>query len=205
MPQDVQLTCRLCGQAHGAFRLSPGQRAYCSRCGTAMAKENLLGEHASLACAVTGLVFAAPSVFLPFISASKLGDERDSLLLTGVLTVWRHDMRTLAVLVTLCGLLLPVAFLLSMIVLHLPRLRLHPSDRRLLSRFAHFLDHWAFPEVQVLAVFVALMRLGSQVEVTIGSGFWCYCAMSVFLLLSQRGFEFELSEEPQLAPALAPP
>ncbi|HEY1763308.1 MAG TPA: paraquat-inducible protein A [Opitutaceae bacterium] len=168
-----------------------------------MAKENLLGEQASMVFAITGLIFAAPSSFLPFISASKLGDVRDSLLLTGPATAWHHDMRTLAALVVLCGLLLPIVFLVSMILMHLPPVNLHPSDRRLLTRVAHFLDHWAFPEVQVLAVLVALMRLGGMVEVSVGSGFWCYCAMSIFLLLSQRGFEFELAEKPQLATAPA--
>lgn len=166
-----------------------------------MAKENRLGEHASISFALAGLVFAVPSAFLPFISASKLGDERDSLLLTGPGIVWHHDMRTLAALVVLCGFLLPIVFLVSLVLLHLPQVNLHPSDRRLLSRFAHFLDHWAFPEVQILAVLVALMRLGSLVEVTLGSGFWCYCAMSLFLLLSQRGFEFELAERPEPAAA----
>jgi paraquat-inducible protein A len=164
-----------------------------------MAKESLGGGQTSLAYAVTGLIFAIPSAILPFISASKLGDERDSLLFTGVSVAWRHDMRTLATLVALCGYLLPIVFLVSMVFLHLPQLSLRAPDRRLLTRLAHFLDHWAFPEVQVLAVLVAVMRLGSQVEVSIGSGFWCYCAMSAFLLLSQRGFEFELSEEPRAA------
>lgn len=47
------------------------------------------------------------------------------------------------------------------------------------------------PEVQVLAVIVALLKLGNLVTVTIGAGFWCYGAMSLALLLAWHSFEFQ--------------
>ncbi len=167
-----------------------------------LAKQTRLGPHAVLALALAGLVFAVPAALLPFISARKLGDERDSLLFTGVATLWNHDMRTIAVVIVLCGAVLPIAFLFALALLHAPPALLPPaSARRLLFRFARFLEHWAFPEVQVLAVLVALMRLGSVVEVSVGAGFWSYCAMSAFLLLAHRNFDFESSASP--AEALA--
>ncbi len=197
MAKAVHLRCRLCDQAHGPVVLSPGERAYCARCGTMMAKQTRFGPDAGLALALAGLVFALPAALLPFISARKLGDERDSLLFTGVATLWHHDMRTIAVLIVLCGALLPVAFLVALAWLHAPpALSPQPAARRYLFRCAHFLEHWAFPEVQVLAVLVALMRLGSLVDVSIGAGFWSYCAMSIFLLLAHRNFDFESSASP---------
>jgi paraquat-inducible protein A len=118
-------------------------------------------------------------------------------LFTSAAAFWNHDMRAMALLVALCGALLPFALLLSLAVLHAPsHLRLSTGDTRFLFHAAHFVEHWAFPEVQVLAVFVALMRLGSLVDVTIGPGFWCYCAMAFFLVLAQRSFDFESFDSP---------
>ena len=160
-----------------------------------MTKERRLGPHAALAFSLAGLILAVPAALLPFIGAGKLGDERVSVLFTGVRTLWDNGMRALAVLVLLCGALLPWALLATLAALHAPaRYKCGPVNALLLSRAARVLEHWAFPEVQVLAVLVALMKLGSVVDVTLGPGFWCYCAMAVLLLLAQRSFDFESYE-----------
>jgi paraquat-inducible protein A len=128
---------------------------------------------------------------LPLVSAGKLGDERISLLFTGVWSLWNNGMYSLAILVFLCGGLLPFTLLATLTVLHASsRLGWQKTDFPHLFRVARILQHWAIPEVQVLAVLVALMKLGSIVEVTIGPGFWCYCAMAFSLLIAQHNFDF---------------
>jgi paraquat-inducible protein A len=162
------------------------------RCDTVLAKGIRLGSDMALVFSITGLILALPAALLPFISAGKLGDERISFLFTGVGSLWGGGMRSLAVLVFLCGGLLPLALLATLAVLHTPaRLRWEKLDLRLLFRAAHALEHWAIPEVQVLAVLVAMTKLGSLVDVTIGPGFWCYCAMALSLLISQHSFDFD--------------
>jgi paraquat-inducible protein A len=139
---------------------------------------------------VTGLILAMPACFLPFIGAGKLGAERVSTLFTGVGALWDNGMRALAILVLLCGALLPILLLSTLCVLQAPpRITRWIASTDLLARAARALELGAIPEVQVLAVLVALMKLGSLVNVRIGPGFWCYCAMSFCLLLAQRSFD----------------
>jgi len=205
MGKDVHLTCRLCGQEHRPIRLAPGEKAFCDRCGSMMAKALHLGPDAPLAFSTAALILAVPAALLPFIGAGKLGDERISLLFTGVRTLWNHGMRAVAVLVFLCGALLPWALLGAVALLHAPaRWRCDPANALFLCRAARVLEHWAFPEVQVLAVLVALTKLGSVVDVTIGPGFWCYCGMAVLLVLAQRSADFDSHPAPSPAGA-APP
>jgi paraquat-inducible protein A len=162
------------------------------RCEAVLAQGTRLGPDTALVFSITGLVFALPAAVLPFISAGKLGDERISLLFTGVWSLWDGGMGPLAILVFLCGGLLPFALLATLAVLHTSsRLGWQNDDLRFLFRVARVLQHWAIPEVQVLAVLVALMKLGSLVEVTIGPGFWCYCAMALSLLIAQHSFDFD--------------
>jgi paraquat-inducible protein A len=162
-----------------------------------MAKGNRFGTDAAFVFSLTGLIFAVPATLLPFIGAGKLGNERISLLFTGVGALWDDGMRMVAVLVFLCGALLPVMLLGILAMLHVPkRFDWHPAGISTLYRAARALEHWAIPEVQVLAVLVALMKLGSVVEVTIGPAFWCYCATALSLLLAQQSFDFEAPSRP---------
>jgi paraquat-inducible protein A len=192
MDSQARLACHLCGQEHRPIQLEPGERALCVRCEAVLAKGTRLGPDTALVFSITGLVFALPAALLPFISAGKLGDERISLLFTGVWSLWDCGMCPLAILVFLCGGLLPFALLATLAILHTSsRLGWQNENLRLLFRVARALQHWAIPEVQVLAVLVALMKLGSLVEVTIGPGFWCYCAMALSLLIAQHSFDFD--------------
>jgi paraquat-inducible protein A len=192
---SAPLVCPLCGHAHQAIRLAPGERALCLRCDTVLARAPRFGRDATLVFTITGLILAVPSLLLPFITAGKFGQERGGLLMTGVEGLWDHDMRLLAIWVLLCGAVVPMLLLSAMAGVLLPvRFGWAQQPSEFLARTAHALGYWAIPEVQVLAVLVALMKLGSLVNVTIGFGFWAYIGMSFSLLLAWRGFMLRSAE-----------
>jgi len=172
--------------------LQPGEKALCSRCDSVLAQGSRLGAHGTLVFSLTTLALAIPAMTLPFISAGKFGEERVSRLFTGVGSLWNNGMRGVAVLVFLLGGLLPLLLAALLATVEISRrLRRSWVGFDYAFRLARALEPWAIPEVQVLAVFVALIKLGSLVTVTIGLGCWCYCAMTVCLLVTQRSFDFD--------------
>lgn len=190
----TRLSCPLCGQVHQPVPLAPGERALCVRCGTVLARRSRWGTDAALAFALAGLLLAGPALMLPFVSAGKFGQFREGVLLTGVEGLWANGMPLLGTWVLLCGLVVPLTVLIVLVV-ELCRVRFggaEPSDAVL--RAARAIGYWAMPEVQVLAVLVALTKLGSLVDVTIGAGFWCYIAMSLALLLAWRSYLLQPAE-----------
>lgn len=187
----VRLTCRLCGCEHDAIPLARGERASCARCGALLAARSRFDADAPLAFALTGLLLAYPAFTLPLVKVAKFGGERDGLVVTGVAALWHHDMRLLAIWVLFCGALAPLALLGTLIGLLGPaRFALPWRTGPKWWRAARALDHWAMPEVQVLAVLVALFKLGSLVNVSLQTGFWCYAAMAGMILLAWRTCEF---------------
>lgn len=195
--------CRVCGFAHQPVPLRRGERAVCVRCATVLTSNRRLGPGGGLALAVTALILAVPAMWLPFLTAGKLGTARVSVLFTGVDGLWENGMKLLAVWVFLCGWFVPIALLAILATVLWPGRRGERSPQiAALARLALALEHWAMPEVQVLAVLVALMKLGSLVEVSIGPGFWFYSAMSLTLLLAWRSVDLEVlaeAEEPAAA------
>jgi paraquat-inducible protein A len=186
------LSCRLCGCEHRRVALGLGERALCTRCGTLLERRGWLGRDAGLAFAVTGIALALPALTLPFITVDKLGREHVGLALTGAVALWEAGMRLLAIWVALCGAITPIVMLFALAtVLLRARVGRHRITTQRWRRIAHIVEHWAMPEVHVLAVLVALIKLGDLVHVQIGPGFWCYVAMSIALLLAWRGFDVE--------------
>ena len=168
------------------------QRALCVRCGALLARPALFGRDAGLAFALAGLILLLPALWLPFATVSRVGPPRATTVLDGAWALWEHGMPFLAGWVALCGAAFPALLLLVLCgAWWAVRRRTRGPGARALLAASHALQAWAMPEVLVLAVLVAFVRIDAVADVSLESGFWCYAALSVALVIAWRSLLLE--------------
>lgn len=192
-PVPRHVPCPLCARLHQAVELRRGERALCTACGATL-QRRLSGE-AALAFATTALLLALPAVQAPLVIVRKFGADHPNYLWTGVRSLWQQGMPLLSVWVALCGALVPLALIGILAgVVASSRLARDGRPSALWRRAAHALQRWSMPEVHVLAILVAFIKIGVLVHVEPGLGLWFYSAMAVATLLAWRNLDLREGE-----------
>jgi paraquat-inducible protein A len=150
----------------------------------------------TLAWVATGLILWLPANLLPIAELSRFGNTHEARLVTGALSLWNHGQPWVAVLVALCGIAAPLGLLLSFTFLLVPITLGRPSaGLRFLVRWLRALELWSIPEVYLLAVLVAFIKLGALASAMPSAGLWCYAGMSAALLVAWRRFDIDAATE----------
>jgi paraquat-inducible protein A len=190
------LACPWCGQLHTRIPLKPGDTGKCVRCDGHLATGRAASWSVTLAWVLAGLVLWVPANVLPIVSLSQLGMADESRLATSVAGLWQEGMPWVAVLVALCGIIAPLLLLLALTTLLLPlALNRAFAPSRFLIRWLRALELWSIPEVYLLGVLVAFIKLGDVVRAAPGAGLWCHAGMAIALFLAWRHLDINAVAE----------
>jgi paraquat-inducible protein A len=107
-----------------------------------------------------------------------MGNVRMNTLFTGVAELFVQGLWDMALLVLLTSIIFPVLkmVLLLYTLTGISIGRLFPGTGSVF-RWYHYLQEWAMVDVFVLGVMVALTKLDSFADVSLGLGFWSLCVM----------------------------
>jgi len=173
------MTLAACPACDALQRLPPlqaGERARCVRCGQTLALEPGAGSLGrTLALAVAAAIVLAIGNATPLMELSAIGRHSSTTVLGGAYALWQQGYEGTAALVAFACVLAPAAYLSFLLaVLWLPRWG------SALMRHAGFMLSWSMPEVMLLGILVALIKIGALARVTPGIGLY---AMGVLVVL----------------------
>ena len=161
-------------QIHGSGRY----KVVCPRCGSSLyvVKGNTLPL--SLSLVVTGCFLIIPAFTTPVFILTSMGNVRMNTLFTGVAELFVQGLWDIALLVLFTSIIFPVLkmILLLYTLAGISIGRLFPATG-CVFRWYHYLQEWAMVDVFVLGIMVALTKLGTFADVSLGLGFWSLCVM----------------------------
>ncbi len=188
----MQRACPGCGLLHTVPQSIDRMTAYCVRCPTAVHRVTgrAPGDDMALTIAALVLLFVMCTTTLMTVQSSGMIHSAD--LLSGPAELVRRDMWPLALVVIFVTLIAPFAKLGGTLYVLL-RLRLPspPAHLRRVFAVAETLRPWTMIEVFVFGVFVAYVKLGDLVHITLDVGVYALLALTIVLVWADSAIDRE--------------
>jgi len=191
-------SCPHCGLIQKVPPVSPGLRACCFRCegGLGTGPRRWVSNSRTAAIATAALVLFPLAVTLPMIRIEKFGHTHESGLIEGVTVLLSRGELVVGIIVLTCSVILPVLKLAAMLVLSTGRF-LRLRHRALTYRIVEWTGRWGMLDVLLVAILVAVLKLGDMVEVSVGPGLLAFTSCVGLSLVAAALFDPHSLWEPQ--------
>jgi paraquat-inducible protein A len=189
--EDI-VCCPTCGLVQQVEPPQPHQAVECPRCGSTLAEYKAGSVIPTAAFSLAALILYVPANIYPILSMERYGAYSESTVWGGVRGLMDAGYWFVAAVVFLASMAAPLLKLLGLFFLVVTAQRGTPRWRRERTRIYRFIEvigPWAMLDVFLLAVLVALVRLGALATVLPGRGLLAFTGVVVFTLLASATFD----------------
>lgn len=182
------VSCHDCGlvcDAHAAHHR-------CPRCNAGLHRRKPDSLNRAAALCVAGAVLYVPANAYPVMTVISLGRGQPDTILSGVVELAHAGMWPLALLVFVASVTVPVLKLIGMTWLlwstwtGSPR---HLRRRTQVYRAIEFVGRWSMVDVFMIAILVALVRLGTLATIEPGVGAVAFAGVVVLTMIAASAFD----------------
>jgi paraquat-inducible protein A len=186
------IACKTCGLLQRTEALQPGAVAECFRCGSVIDKHRVdsLGRTAALSLAA--LIFFVPANIYPILRMEFYGAYSESTIWDGCVKLYQDGQWHVATIVFLASILVPLLKLLGLfflVVVTKFKSTFWRQERIWIYKIIDVIGPWAMLDVFLLAILVALVKLGQLATVLPGRGLVAFTAMVVLTILASASFD----------------
>jgi len=197
--------CHCCGLLQQLPPSQPQLCTVCSRCGSGLRHRDPNRNRWAAALALSALLVYPAAIGLPLLNITKLGHSSTDSLLTGLVSLFSQGYWLVGGVVLLFSILLPPLKLLALWLLtsqsaqqsaqqspeqslQQPTAQLGHRPRALLYHAVELLGRWGMLDVMLVAVLVAMVKLGDLVQIQPGPGLWAFTLMVLLSLVASMVF-----------------
>ncbi len=141
----------------------------------------------------TALIFYFPANIFPFMTMEIYGNRNSATIWDGIVSLANAGSWTVAIIVFLASILIPFLKLVVLFYLSFSaQTGAHSYMKTLLYNIIDYLGRWSMLDIFLLAVLVALMKLGTWTSVKPEIGSLMFALVVVFTMLASASFDTRL-------------
>lgn len=189
---NLYYVCSFCANEVAA-PANPSLSINCDRCGHKNHRLKPRSARLSLIFTLTALIFYIPANILPFMSIEFYGAVNKSNIWGGVLSLAESGSVAIAIVVFLASMLVPFLKLVILLYLGLTSKGKNlPVFKTKLYHFVEIIGRWSMLDIFLLAVLVAILKLGRWTTVTPEPAAFMFLMTVIFTMLASAFFDPKL-------------
>ena len=189
-PAPRLIACHECDLLQREIILPPGGVACCRRCGAALYRNKPDSLDRTLALTLTAAVLLIVANLFPVVGLEAQGNRTSTTLFGTVRTLYDDEMRSVAALVFVTTILMPLLDVGAMLYMLLPlRLGWVPKGLPAMFRLVQTVRPWGMVEVFMLGTLVSLAKLGHIAHVLPGIALWSFGALMFLVAAAAASFD----------------
>ncbi len=186
------IACPACDLLHSRNELPFKTKAYCRRCKTPLYRGRSASPDRPLALVLCGLIVFVIANFYPFLTLKLEGRMEETVLVSGVVSLYQQGRPGLAGLVLFTGIISPLAQLAGMIYVLLPlRMGIVPPGLAVVYRWICRIQPWAMIEIFLLGTLVSVVKLAHMASIVPGIALFAFMALIFIVPAAVAGLHSE--------------
>jgi len=182
--------CSCCGLVQQIPSAEAGQRVRCARCLTRFPpeREKRDSNRRTAALALGALALYPVAIGLPIMEVERLGAVHKASVLSGGVSLLTDGQYVVGIVVLLCSVVLPLAKLMGLFILSAGGLGLASHLKAFTWHLVEWTGRWGMLDVLLVALLVALLKLGSIVELRAGPAALAFTLCVLLNLMASASF-----------------
>src|ERR1035438_9263876 len=192
---DSIVVCDICGLPQRMEPLQKGDVAICVRCGSILATHKKRSLERTAAFSFAALLLYLPANLYPILRMEFHGVFTESTVWDSCANLFRDGQWPVAIIVFMASILIPLLKLLGLFFLVVTtkfKLKQARTQRMRVYKIIDVIGPWAMLDVFMLAILVALVKLGRIATVLPGPGLLAFASVVVLTILASSSFEPKL-------------
>ncbi len=182
--------CHCCGLVHQIPAIGNRSVACCTRC-NAIIKHGVhpRSTNRAAALAFAALLLYPLALWLPVMQIERLGHHSDASIWSGTIALLAEGHLFVGLAVLVFSVIAPIGKLALIFALCMGQGLIARTDRARAYRLIELIGRWGMVDVLLVAILVAVVKLGDLVEVTPGPGVVIFGVVVILSLLASAAFD----------------